>query len=68
MIVCQNNADLVPSYKYPTHPTVLSLNPGSNKFEPAWLSVRIKKKSYTRHDTSEWLKCVQEGHINNYFK
>jgi len=30
---CQNNADLVPSYKYPTHPTVLSL-------KPAWLSVK----------------------------
>jgi hypothetical protein len=30
---CQNNADLVPSYKYPTHPTVLSL-------KPVWLRVK----------------------------
>jgi len=41
---CQNNADLVPSYKYPTHPTVLSL-------KPAWLSVKTLSALLRLHGT-----------------
>ena len=47
--------------QYPTHPTVLSLN------LRGWVCESVKK-SYTRHDMNECLKCMQEGHINNYFK